>query len=105
MKTRNLPIFLVVLVTVCLIAGTALANETALFESLSDNRTLAAPTLTVTTCGTTVSFSWTSVDGGTGYTLYYAPSPYTGPDSIGSIPLGIQTSMSASTVYILKFRI
>ena len=54
------------------------------------------PTLTVTTSGTTVSLSWTSVAGATGYTLYYAPYPYTGPDSIADIPMGTQTSISAS---------
>ena len=55
----------------------------------------AAPALTVTTSGTTVSVSWTSVADATGYTLYYAPFPYTGPDSIKNIPMGTQTSMSA----------
>jgi len=54
------------------------------------------PTLTATTSGTKVSLSWTSVAGAAGYTLYYAPYPYTGPDSIGNIPMGSQTSMSAS---------
>ena len=57
---------------------------------------LTEPTLTVTTSGTTVSLSWTSVAGATGYTLYYAPYPYTGPDSIENIPMGTQTSISAS---------
>ena len=57
---------------------------------------LSAPTLTVTTSGTTVSLSWTSVAGATGYTLYYAPFPYTGPESIKSIPMGNKTSISAS---------
>ena len=55
-----------------------------------------APTLSVSTSGTTVSLSWTSVAGAAGYTLYFAPYPYTGPESIGAIPMGIQTSMSAS---------
>ena len=53
-----------------------------------------APALTVTTSGTTVSLSWTSVAGADGYTLYYAPYPKA--DSIGNIPMGTQTSLSAS---------
>lgn len=96
MKTREFPVLFVVLVMVCLTAGTGMANETTVFEPLSHNSALAAPTLTVTTSGTTVSLSWTSVAGAKGYTLYYAPYPYTGPDSIGNIPMGTQTSKSAS---------
>jgi hypothetical protein len=95
MKTRTFSILFVVLATVCLTAGSTLANETIVF-SLSHRSALATPTLTVTTSGTTVSLSWTSVSGAIGYTLYYAPYPYTGPDSIGNIPMGTQTSMSAS---------
>jgi len=81
MKVRLL-IALCVFLATFLVGGIALALE--------------APTLTVTTSGTTVSFSWTSVTGATEYTLYYAPSPYTGPDTIGSILLGTQTTMSAN---------
>ena len=96
MKTSKLSILFVVLVTVCLTAGMASANDTIVFEPLSHGSALAAPTLTLTTSGTTVSLSWTSVAGATGYTLSYAPSPYTGPDSIKNIPMGTQTSISAS---------
>jgi len=64
MKTRTFSILFVVLVTVCLTAGTALAG-------------VSEPTLTVTLSGTTVTVSWTSVASATGYTLNYAPSPYT----------------------------
>ena len=73
-----------------------MANETIFLEPLKHRGPLTAPILTITTSGTTVSLSWTSIAGATGYTLYYAPYPYTGPDSIGNIPMGIQTSMSAS---------
>ena len=62
MKKRTFSIFFLVLVTISLTAGTALAG-------------LSAPTLTVTTSETTVSLSWTSVAGATGYTLFYAPYP------------------------------
>ena len=96
MKDVKLLITLCVLLTSFLVSGAALANETLVFEPLSYSSSLAAPTLTVTTYGTTVSLSWTSVTGAIGYTLYYAPYPFTGPDSIKNIPLGTETSMTAS---------
>ena len=96
MKTRTISILFVVLVAVCLTMGSALATDTTVFESLGDLNAVAAPVINVTTSGTTVSLSWTSVAGATGYTLSYAPYPYTGPDSIGNIPMGTETSMSAS---------
>ena len=95
MRARMFSILFVVSVTLCLTAGMALGNDTNVFEPLNHRSALAAPTLTVTTSGTMVSLSWTSVAGATGYTLSYAPSPYTGPASIGSIPMGTQTAMSA----------
>jgi len=95
MKTKMFSILFVVFVTGCLTAGTALANEPTVFRPLNGMSALAAPTLTVTTSGTTVTLSWTSVAGATGYTLFYAPYPYTGPESIRSIKLGAQTSISA----------
>jgi len=94
MKTRTISILFVVLVTVCLTAGPALAADTTGFESLDHLSAVAAPTLTVTTSGTTVSLSWSSVAGATGYTLYYAPYPYTGPDSIQNIGMATQTGGS-----------
>jgi len=96
MRTRTISILFVILVTVCLTAVSALAADTTGFESSGDLNAVAAPVINVTTSGTTVSLSWTSVPGATGYTLSYAPYPYTGPDSIGNIPMGTQTSMSAS---------
>ncbi len=53
-----------------------------------------APALTVATAGMNVSLSWNAVDNATGYTLFYAPYPYTGPESIGSIHMGSQTAVS-----------
>jgi len=53
-----------------------------------------APLLTVTTAGTTVTISWNSVSGATGYTLFYAPYPYAGPETIGSIDMRVQTGIS-----------
>lgn len=94
MRTRGHLILFIVLVTVCLTAGTALANDVNIFERLSHRSALAAPTLTVSVAGTTISLSWTSVVDAEGYTLYYAPYPKAGP--IGNIPMGDNTSMSAS---------
>ena len=54
---------------------------------------LDAPTLTVTTVGTNVDISWSSVNNATGYTLFYAPYPTASP--IGSIDMG--TGLSVST--------
>ena len=81
MKTAKLLIILCVFLATFLLGGIALALE--------------APVLTVTTSGTTVSLSWTSVAGAEGYTLSYAPYPYTGPESIRNIPMGDKTSISA----------
>ena len=66
------------------------------YEGVAGTPTLEAPKLTVTITGTTVSFSWTSVAGATGYTLSYAPYPYTGPDSIVSVDMGTQTGISVN---------
>jgi formylglycine-generating enzyme required for sulfatase activity len=80
MKSAKLLLTLCVFLAGFMVGGIALALE--------------APTLTVTTSGTTVSLSWTSVAGATGYTLYYAPYPEGYPT--GNIPMGDKTSMSAS---------
>ena len=61
---------------------------------LEESEVPAAPVLTVTTSGTTVSISWTHVSTATGYRLYYAPYPYTGPETIGSVDMGSQTGIS-----------
>jgi len=54
-----------------------------------------APAMTVTTCGIKVTASWTSVANADGYVLFYAPFPYTGPDSIVSVEMAAQRSLSA----------
>jgi len=96
MKTRPFSILFIVFVMVCLTAGSALANDTTVFEPLSYRIALAPPILTVTTSGTTVALSWTTVNTATGYTLLYAPYPYTGPDSIGNVNMGTQTRTSVN---------
>ena len=54
----------------------------------------AAPVMSYEVDGVHISISWTEVPSATGYTLYYAPYPYTGPDTIGSFPMGTATSYS-----------
>ena len=61
--------------------------------------TLDAPILTVTTTGTNVSMSWSSVSGATSYLLIYAPYPFTGSDSINTLNLGNQTGLSVDLPY------
>ena len=94
MKTRELLIIFVVSLMVCLAVKTALANKSTDPKTISYNSALAAPTLTVTTSGTTASLSWTSIAGATGYTLYYIPYPYTGSGTIQNIDTATQTGCS-----------
>ena len=46
------------------------------------------PEMTLTTNGLNISVNWTTVFGATGYPLIYAPSPYAGPETIGSMDMG-----------------
>ncbi|MCX5883562.1 MAG: cytochrome C [Deltaproteobacteria bacterium] len=52
------------------------------------------PVLSVVISGTWIDLSWTPVQGATGYTLSFAPIPYTGIASIGTADMGTQTSLS-----------
>lgn len=78
----------------CFFVGSSLSNEKNVFEPVTVRASISAPTLTVTTVDTTVSLSWTSVSGATGYTLYYAPYPDV--TSINSIDMEHRTSFSAN---------
>jgi len=53
-----------------------------------------APKLLFTVEDSTVKLSWSKVETATGYTLFYAPAPYTGPDTIKSVDMGSETEMS-----------
>ena len=53
----------------------------------------AAPTMELTTDGTEVTISWAAAFA-TEYTLFYAPYPYTGPETIRSIDMGTETGIS-----------
>lgn len=46
----------------------------------------AAPVLTYDVSGVDLTASWTDVPGATGYTLYYAPAPFAGMDTVQSMP-------------------
>jgi hypothetical protein len=54
------------------------------------------PVLSLVTSGTWIDLSWTQVPGATGYTLSYAPIPFTGIASIGTVDMGMQTSLSGN---------
>ena len=94
MKTAKLLLTLCVFLVTFLVGGIGLADDCVVFDSVSSDSALEAPKLMIT--GTNISLSWTAVAGATGYNLYYAPFPYTGSDSIKSIPMKTQTSMSGS---------
>jgi len=64
------------------------------FFNLSFAEPPEVPALAYTTDGLTVTVSWTTVPDATGYILYYAPYPYTGPESIESIDMGEAISLS-----------
>ena len=53
------------------------------------------PVVTPFISGTWAQLSWTRVTGATGYTLSWAPKPFTvGVDSIGEVDMGTQTSVA-----------
>ncbi len=54
------------------------------------------PTVSVSTEGLAVTVSWTASPDADGYTLFYAPNPYPGEDSIESIEVGNQLSLTAA---------
>jgi len=57
---------------------------------------LDAPTLVSSISGTELSLSWNAVPNATSYTLYYAPSPYAGEQTIGQLDMGVTTEFSAT---------
>jgi hypothetical protein len=52
------------------------------------------PVLSLSTSGIWINLSWTPVQGATGYTLSYAPIPFTGIASVGTADMGMLTSLS-----------
>jgi len=66
------------------------------YELMSYEGPPPAPHLSVTTSGITVSLSWSAQVNAEGYTLFYAPYPYTGPETIVSVEMGTQTGISVN---------
>lgn len=64
------------------------------FFSIVSNAAPAVPELTYSINGPNITIAWTNIPDATAYKLSYAPDPYTGPDSVGSIDMGMQTSFS-----------
>ncbi len=64
------------------------------FVSMVANAAPVAPVLTYSINGSNITVAWTNVPDATAYKLSYAPDPYTGPESISSIDMGMQTSFS-----------
>ena len=54
---------------------------------------LDSPRLATAIDGQQVSLNWTSVVGAAGYRFYFAPYPYTGPNSVESIDMGAQLTL------------
>lgn len=74
--------------------GLLLSLEQAV--TYADSAYLPSPQLTYTINNNSCNISWTSVSDATGYTLYYAPYPYSGPESVTGVDMGTQTSISTS---------
>ena len=66
-----------------------------LTSSLAAAEAPQPPSIVVTQDRTTVSVEWSPVTGADGYQLLYAPYPYTGPDSVGTIEMGNTTFISS----------
>ncbi len=63
-------------------------------ETFTVPQPLVPPALSYTTNGLNLNITWSTVPDATGYTLYYAPYPYTGPDTIESVGMGNATSFN-----------
>jgi len=57
---------------------------------------LSTPRLGVGVDQQDLSLSWESVDGATGYRLYYAPYPYNGPDTVQVLDMGAELSATGN---------
>jgi hypothetical protein len=75
----------------------AILLMTIILFGIVSEKSIAAiqpPTLSYATNGVNLTASWTSVPEATGYELYYAPYPYTGENTVGSIDVGDVTTFS-----------
>ena len=53
-----------------------------------------APDLSYEASGKEITLDWTPVPGALGYRLYYAPYPFAGMNTIGSLDMGSEVSVS-----------
>jgi hypothetical protein len=75
----------------------AILLMTIILFGIVSEKSIAAiqpPTLSYATNGVNLTASWTSVPEATGYELYYAPYPYTGENTVGSIDVGDDTTFN-----------
>ena len=57
---------------------------------------LPAPILSASTDGVELTLTWSSVPEADGYRVYFAPSPYSGPETVESIDIGNVTAVSGN---------
>jgi len=74
----------------------AIAAIALLILSQQSNAIPSAPILSSDTDGIQLSLNWSAVSSASGYKLYYAPSPYTGPESVEILELGNTTSIGGT---------
>jgi len=60
----------------------------------SSDSTPTAPYLTAQVKQQNVTLEWSDVDNADSYKLYYAPAPYSGPNTIGSFDMQDRTGIS-----------
>ena len=70
------------------------SNSNIEYQVSEFSSTPLPPVLALSTSGTNLTLSWTSVSDATGYTLFHAPYP--GVESIGTIDMGAETGGSFS---------
>lgn len=73
-------------------------NQMACYDAfalaLAPDGPVQPPRLGLTVDGNRVATQWPAVTGAAGYRLHYAPAPYTGPETIGSVELGEATTLA-----------
>ncbi|MGZ5052991.1 MAG: YHYH protein [Methylobacter sp.] len=77
-------------------SSTGLLVSVGILFALQGQAAPSAPQLTVSTEGLNINASWTASPGAAGYTLFYAPKPYTSVDSVRSVDMGGNRSFSAT---------
>lgn len=53
------------------------------------------PKLNVSVIATKLTLTWSHLEGASNYRLYYAPSPYTGPETVAHLDMGTTTEISS----------